>query len=203
MDTVTLDSPGSAGREQQELAIIRNMIEKTRRDTIGSGWDFIMWGWLVFAASILSYVLIARGQAVWTWLPWVVLMPLGAVVSAVRGFRTLRRGRVVTYTLQALAALWQACGIAFLLIGFVAIPLGDLPVESLLPLFAIIAGIGTYVAGGIIEWPSIRYSGIVWWTAAVVMMLLPWQTDYLVLALTIFPGYLWPGYSLRRQLRRA
>jgi hypothetical protein len=193
----------SETQQGDELKLIREMLEKTRRDTVGSGWDFILWGWLVFAASIFSYLLILRDQSVWTWLPWVVLIPIGAIVSGVRGYRTVRHNRVKTYTLQSLASLWQACGIAFLLVGFVAVPLRDLPVESLLPQIAIIAGIGTYVAGGILEWSSIRWGGLVWWIAAVIMMLLPWKLDYLVLAVTIFPGYLWPGYALRRKMHQA
>ena len=64
---------------------------------------------------------------------------------------------------------------------------------------AIIAGIGTFVTGGIIEWKLIRISGLIWWVAAIIMIFTHWHFHTLIFAITIIPGYLVPGYALRRE----
>lgn len=186
----------------EELRIIKQMIEKTKADTAESGTNFIMSGWLVFAAALMTYMVVYLELAQWAWVPWAVLMPIGVIISAVSGVRQVKKVKVVSYTDQALSSLWQACGLSFVIVGFVAIPLKAISIQSLVPLIAIIAGIGTFATGGIIDWKLVRWGGVAWCIAAVIMMMSHWHYHTLILAVTIFPGYLVPGYALRREYRK-
>lgn len=187
---------------EQELEIIKRMIEKTRIETADSGAILIMWGWLVLAACVITYALVFSGYPKLSWIPWVALMPIGGIVSVIDGIRQSKSAKVVTYSDQAIASLWQACGLAFFLVAFLALPLKVISLEGLAPIMAIIAGIGMFTTGGIFEWKLARVSGIVWLAASIIMMFSHWHYHTLILAITIIPGYLVPGYVLRKNYRK-
>ncbi|NHZ85882.1 MAG: hypothetical protein GWP19_08380, partial [Planctomycetia bacterium] len=115
--------------------------------------------------------------------------------------KQIKRGKVKTYSQQALSHLWFACGIAFFIIAWLGLPLKVIPIESLNIIIAVIAGIGLFTTGGILEWNMLRVSGVLWWAAAMVMMVTNWHLHTLIFAIAIIPGYLIPGYSLNKKYK--
>lgn len=188
---------GSALEEAVE--IMKHMIEKTRLRTAQASVYFILFGWLTLVACTATYVwdyLDVEHLIGWTWL---VLMSSGAIVSIVQGIRRRKRAKVVSYIDQFLSNLWFACGLSIFLVAFVATALGAISINSMVPVLAVILGIGIFVTGGTIDWRLVRFAGVVWWFSALIMMLTPQPYHTLILALTIVPGELIPGYALRRR----
>lgn len=184
----------------EEISLIKEMIERTKKSTAVHGGYFIAWGVLIIAALLGNYVLIYLQQYNLIWLNWIVFMGAGMIYSVVYWPRKSRKDRVRTYTGKIWAHLWSACGIAFILVGFV-FPLSGFYSYELIPvLIATIAGIGMLVGGSIYEWPILKWSGLFWWAGAVVMVFLPASYHGFVFIFLIIIGYLYPGIQINRKM---
>ncbi|RKY55657.1 MAG: hypothetical protein DRP89_02870 [Candidatus Neomarinimicrobiota bacterium] len=186
----------------EELKIIHQMIEKTKSDTAESGTELIMWGWLALAACVCLYALVFLGLPHLAWLPWAVLMPIGAIVQIVKEIKQRKRTRISTYTDHAISSLWLACGMSIFMVAFLAVPLGAVSYKFLTPAISIIIGIAMFTSGQIVEWKLMKICGLVWWLSAVIMMLIHSHLHTGVFAISIILGYLVPGYILRRNYLR-
>ena len=47
--------------ETESLQLIEQMIGRARQEEKASGWGWILWGWLLFVASVSHYVMIKMG----------------------------------------------------------------------------------------------------------------------------------------------
>jgi len=184
----------------EEISLIKEMIERTKKSTAAHGGYFIAWGVLIIAAILGNYVLIYLQQYNLIWLNWIVFMGGGMIYSVVYWPRKARKDEVRTYTGKIRAHLWIACGIAFILVGFV-FPLSGFYSYKLIPvLIATIAGIGMLVGGSIYEWPILKWSGLFWWAGAVIMVFLPASYHGFVFIFLIIIGYLYPGIQINRKM---
>ena len=80
---------------QESLQIIQQMIGQAKRQYSDDSFNYLLWGWLVFIASlgqyILAYVGFAQPAIVW------LLMPLGAVISTIYNYKANKKEKVKTY----------------------------------------------------------------------------------------------------------
>jgi len=187
----------------KNLDVIKSMIEKTKTDVAESGSIFILWGWLVLVASALTYYFVYREWYDKIGYVWFVLMGLGVICTIFIVKRRIKRERVQTYSQQALAHLWFACGISFCIVAWLGLSLKVVPLESLNIIMAVIAGIGLFTTGGILDWNLLKIGGIIWWVAAIIMMFTHWYFHTLIFAIVIIPGYLLPGYALKKKYKNA
>ncbi|NOY77100.1 MAG: hypothetical protein GXO76_04445 [Calditrichaeota bacterium] len=182
----------------EDIQFIREMIEKTKKSTVIYGDYFITWGVLIILALLGNYVLAYLKEFQLIWANWVVFMGVGIVYSIIYPIKKKNKMHIRTYAGKTLANLWTACGVAFILTGFV-FPLSGLYSYKLIPvLISTIAGVGTFVTGSIYDWSIFKWSGSFWWIGAVVMIFLPSQYYGLLLILLIGVGYLLPGIQLNR-----
>ena len=76
---------------EEQLKIIQEMIEKTKKSVADNGVFFIMCGWLVLTACLGQYLLVYLSREEWIGANWFGLMGLGAIMSAVIGVRRERK----------------------------------------------------------------------------------------------------------------
>ena len=183
------------------LNVIKSMIEKTKTDVSKSGTIFILWGWLVIVASILTYYFVYMEWFEKIGYIWFILMGLGAVGTVFLVRKQIKQERVQTYSSLALSHLWFASGISFFIIAWLGLPLKVVSFESLNIIIAVIAGVGLFTTGGILDWNMFRISGVIWWVTAIIMMFVPWHLHTLIFAIAIIPGYLIPGYALNKKYK--
>ena len=188
---------------EEQLKVIQDMLEKTRHSIAHNGIFLILWGWLVMVASLGQYVLVYFNRPEWIGWQWLILMSGGGIASIIIGLRSNKTAGVKTFASQAISALWIACGLAMFLIGFVAQPLGVITMQALNPMIMIILWIGIIVTGRIIEWKPLQWSGVVWFVAAIISMNIDWYYHGWIMAITLIPGYLIPGYTLQRMYKTA
>ncbi len=188
----------------EQLRVIREMIEKTKKETAENGWSLIMWGWLIFISAFSAYTLAAMGYGEISWYPWPILMPLGGIIQFVVEYKNTKRQKVRTYVERAIGWLWIGCGGAMFFIGFVALPAGIIQSwEAIAPIMCLFSGIGTMVTAKIINWNLLFYGSLLWFVAVGVMIFIPPFYHVLVMGITIIPAYLVPGYILRNKYKKA
>jgi hypothetical protein len=188
----------------EQLKVIQDMIEKTKKETAENGWSLIMWGWLLIGSCFSAYLLYWKELYELAWLPWAVLMPLGGLVHLIVGIKKRKIKNVKTYAERAIGWVWIACGWAMFFIGFVAVPSGILKsYDSITPMECLIAGIGAMITAKIIDWNPMFYLSLLWFVAVILMIFVDTNYHLLIMAITIIPAYLVPGYVLRYKYKKA
>ncbi|MFQ6038365.1 MAG: hypothetical protein ACE5LV_07090 [Candidatus Aminicenantales bacterium] len=187
---------------KDEIRIIREMIAKTREITAGSWMFLLIWGILAILGVAGMYVLVFLEKYTWIWLNWVVFVVVGVGFTRAYGAKLERRSGVKTYAHLMSAHLGIACGVAFVLVGFV-FPLMKLyswgPISVLI---ALVAGILVFVMGGIYDWSLLRVCGGLWWAGAVGMVFVHENYRALCFIPLILVGYILPALVLRSMYRK-
>lgn len=188
----------------EQLKVIHEMIEKTKKETAENGWSLIMWGWLIMVSCITSYGFFWMKLYTLSWLPWAIFMSLGGITQFIVEIRESNRKRVRTYAERAIGWVWAICGGAMFFIGFFAVPSGILSsYESITPMECLLAGIGSAVTAKIIDWDMMFYFALLWFVAVFSMIFIDPYYHLLIMAITIIPAYLVPGYILRNKYKKA
>ena len=182
---------------KDEIRLIQEMIEKTRKITAGSWMFFLVWGIVAILGVAGMYVLVLIEQYSWIWLNWVVFMGIGVVFSIVYGKKHEKQQGARTYPSIATAHACYACGMAFLLVGFI-FPLLKLYSWELIAVFiSLIAGILVFTLGGIYEWNLLKWCGVIWWLGAIGMVFVHENYRALLFLPLLLIGYILPAVVLR------
>lgn len=188
---------------KEEIRLIREMIDKTKKITAGSWTFFIAWGILAILAIIVMYGLVSIEKYQWIWINWIVFMGIGVIYTIVTAAKQeLLRG-MKTYAHVSFANLCIACGVGFTLVGFV-FPALNLYTYGEIPVFiSLIAGILTFGGGGIFEWNLLKWCGAIWWLGALGMVFIHRDYRALFFVPLIIVGYLVPGLVLRSMYQKS
>lgn len=175
----------------ESLDIIKNMITKTQRQYSDDSFYYMMWGWLVFVASISHFILIQLQieQAPMVWL----LMPVGGVVSIIYGFKQNKKEKTKTYVSTYMSYLWCAMVIAMIIVLTMAIRLED----KTYPVLILIYGIGTFVSGGLLNFKPLIIGGIICFVLSVVSFFMVFEYQLLFIAMAMLVSYIVPGHLLK------
>lgn len=187
---------------REEIRLIKEMVEKTRKATAESGSLFIFWGFLLIVAIIVTYVLAYFHKFHWIWANWIAVAIIGWVYSALYGIRQERTQKTRTYAQMAAKHLSIACGAAYLLAAFVFPLFKVYSYNAISILVAFISGILIFMLGGIYEWNLLKWCGLLWWLGAVGMTFVPGDYRTLCLIPLIILGYLVPGLILRSRYKK-
>lgn len=187
---------------QQDLAVIRRLMEESQTAVAEDGRHFLLWGALSAAGLLGTW---AATVGAWTldprWL-WAVLVGLGWVGSFWMGVRSGRRARVRTLGGRLIAVVWIACGITLTLIAAAGLLRGAVPVQALSGLVAVVLA-GGFLGSAVLT--GRRWLGAVaaaWWLGGGLMLFFPGLYTLPLLAAMAIALQVVPGLVLRRRARR-
>ncbi len=147
--------------EKESLAVITEMIARTRRRYLGSGNVLLMWGYLVVivTASVWTLLALTRNES-WNWL-WFAIPVVGWPVMAAM-LRKERGGEgVVTYSDKVTSRMWAIFGLSELVLAIVCLCfawLGDIDCWAAMLVYTMIAAPCAEVAQGLV----VKESSLVW-----------------------------------------
>ncbi len=191
----------TANQVQEQLSIIRAMIEKSRRETAESG-HFFIWIGLIGAATVFAI----RGlEAAGLHRLIVPALAVFLVANGVAGYLTVarrqKRARVRSYPSAICYRVWFACAVPVAIVVFLFPALGVYPWSLVPVLAALIMGIGVFSAGAIFEVRAITWSSLAWWGGSVAMALVSGWPRGIVMVVVLLLGMVLPGVILNRQYR--
>lgn len=188
---------------KEEIRLIQEMIQKTRKSTAESGTLFFFWGILIILAIIGNYTLVFVQKYDWIWINWAVFVLAGMFYSAFYGIRQEKRQGAATYVQIAARYLATACGMGFLILGLVFPLLKLYSFGAIPPLVAVIAGIQLFAIGGIYEWNLLKWCAALWWLGSLGMLLVHVYYRTLVFIPLIIFAYLLPVRVLHSKYKKA
>lgn len=184
---------------QQEITIIKQMIEKTRKQSAESGHFFIFLG---IAAAV--FVLVISMLELFHQHRWVLpVMIILTIINGIIGFLVVKsaekREKIKTYSRDLVLSIWFICAVGLIMITFIFPFLGVFPFHALPVLVSLFLGIAVFMTGVIYDLAYFRWLSGVWWLGAILMAV--WQSDlrFLILIGSIIVGWILPGIILNRQ----
>lgn len=181
---------------QESLAIITNMIEKTRHTISDSSHYFLLWGYAVLIGCTTQFALISAGyeQHYYAW--WITVP---AVIAHIYfGVRDARREKVSTYISEANGYLWMGIGFCFMAVAFIFSKIGW---QYCFPFYVLFYALGTFVSGNLIRFKPLIIGGAVSFGLAVAATFADYQVQILITALSILVSYIIPGHMLRNRYK--
>jgi len=182
--------------EQESLAIIQQMISKSKKQLTDRSKYFMIWGFAVFICAIIQYFLLinlqTNTQRVW------LSMPILAVLQLFMSIQDRKREKVTTHNTAAIGSLWLALGVGFFVLAFLSFRV-SLPMFPLLILFY---GIGTFITGRIIQFKPLIYGGAICFLLSILITYIDGPEQLLVLAFSVLVSYIIPGILLKREFNQ-
>lgn len=183
----------------ESLDIINSMIQRTQKNYSIDSFYYIMWGWLTFAAGMLSYFLlpVLRENTGMVWL----LMPLGGIISYFYGRNQSKKQKVKTYLESHVNQVWLTIGLAIL--SVIASIFMGVNLE-IMPTFILLYGIGIFCTGRIIRFVPMMIGGALCFPLFLLCGYFTFnhgEYQFLVLALAILVSYIIPGHMLRAKYK--
>lgn len=185
---------------EESLLLIRQMIQVAKDEHREKGDGWLIWGWLLFVASvssaILSYAKLGRYIG-WVWLG---MLAVGLVVYAIGHLQKQKREQVQTYVQELLNKIEYGFFISlFAIIGGGFINNNS----SSFGYYFILYAFWMFIHGSAIRFKPLIIGAWVNWAAAIAIFLTKgFQYDMMISALAVLVGYLIPGYMLRAEFRK-
>jgi hypothetical protein len=189
--------------EQESLRIIQQMINTAKQEQRDNGKSWIVWGWLLFLASLFTFL---NEQQRWTspyffWNVFGVCSIVLLVYQTVRYFMSRRTVRVRTYTEEILYKLNSGFFISLMLI-IVAINVDINPARG----FGLLLGLYGFwilIYGTLLNFrPSVIGAYITWAFAFASLFVDSFATVMLLHAAAVLCGYVIPGHLANKEFNK-
>jgi Flp pilus assembly protein TadB len=185
----------------ESLRIIRQMIGAARDEHHEKGDGWLIWGWLLFIASVSSVVLSYLALPGYIGYVWNSALIIGPVIFIVIYFRREKDHSVRTYVQDLLHKIQVGFYISLIVIivsGFFAAD-GGLVFGYYYMLYAF----WMYIHGSALRFKPLIIGAYINWTAAILMFAIdPFRYDMMISAVAVLFGYLVPGYMLKAAYRK-
>jgi hypothetical protein len=182
--------------QQESLAIIQQMIDKTKQKLNDNSKFFFLWGFAVFICAITQYVmlkmLLLNTQKVW------IAMPIIAIIHIILAIKERKGNTVQTHNDAALQALWTALGIGFIILAYLSFTISF----NIFPFYILLYGIGTFVTGKIIQFKPLTFGGIVCFLLSIIITYINGAEQLLILAASVLVSYIIPGILLKLEFSK-
>jgi hypothetical protein len=183
---------------EDSLQLIQSMIDKAKDSVVHDSFYFLLWGWLVFAASVIQFVLKVIIQSPYHYFAW-TLMIVGIVASALHGMNESKKRKVRTYVEELLNYLWLGIFISFALFGFVFARLGW---QNCYSFYMLMYAVGSFVSGRVLKFYPLVLGAIGCWILAIVSTFTSYDVNILLCGVAILVSYIIPGYLLRHKYKQ-
>lgn len=177
----------------ESLDIISRAINQTKDNIKDQSFYYILWGWLISIASLCNYLLVVYTDFRQAYLPWLIAVPIGWIVSIVYSVKKERTKHYETYFDIFLKYLWVVLGISFIVVVFMSLRLHINPTTFVL----LLAGIGTLVSGLTLKFNPLSIGGIVLFGFAISSLFVDNSYTLLITTIAVVIGYLIPAYLLK------
>ena len=185
---------------EKSLEIIHQMINKAKLDITDNGIGWLLWGTLIFLASLSTYFFILFNYQN-TFLGWNIFGVI-SIILLIYDFLKKKRKSVRTYVDDVLR--WVDIG--FMVCLFVIIISMNVSVGAnsgfgyLLMLYAFLM----LIQGGALQFRPLLIGAIVNWVGAICIFVnTDFKYDMLITAAAVFIGYIIPGLLLRSKYKKS
>lgn len=188
---------------QSDLSYIKSVMEESRPQIVINGWHFIMWGILTFFGLINTYLAILSGAGAQIYYSWMIIVAFGWVCSF--GITWYQRKKGIIRSARAINEnlihrISTSCGIAMIILGFVAPLSGTFSPYAIGPSMAAVLGVMYFLIGSIVKSKMITNLGYAWWIGSAGLFAMTMDKSlrpesllayaFLIVILQVVPGFI-------------
>ena len=182
--------------ESESLEVIQRMIQTVKNDLEDNSFYFLLWGWLVFVASLGHFFLwkmdYSHPEIVW------LLMPAGAVITFIYGMKQGKKQKVKTYIDDIMKYVLISFLVSLCIVLFFQVSLK----LNCYPMVMMIYGMWLFISGGAIKFKPLIIGGIINWILCIAAFFVSFEMQLLLLALAVLLGYIIPGHMLKSKYNK-
>jgi len=183
--------------ESESLEVIQRMLLTVKNDLEDDSFYFLLWGWLVFVASLAQYILMNMEYDK-PYIGWMILMPAGGLFSFLYGRKQNKNKKVKTYIDELMGYVL----IAFLVSLFMVLFFQGMLKLNCYPMVMMVYGIWLFISGGAIKFKPLIAGGIINWVLCIAAFFVSFEVQLLLLALAVLLGYIIPGHMLKSKYQK-
>lgn len=186
-----------------EVALIKKMMEDSRKIYINNGIHYIFWGVLVTVALLTNYLLLLTKTAgKYVGLMWLILMVCGGIIDGFIGRRQEKQAKAHTFAGNVLGSLWMASGISMFIFGFFGTISGAYNPIFVCPVISTSLGLSYYTSGVLQQIKWLQYISIGWWIGGALLFIFPSIHTLLIFAIMIICFQIIPGMILSSKAKQ-
>jgi hypothetical protein len=202
--------------EKESLALITDMINKTKDSFHETGFGPIMWGAIITVCSIVTYFT-THYNVVLPFDIWLLTI-IAIVPQVLYSINESKKKGVKTFNDIAMDYTWIAFGVSMFLISFIinaiAIDLkNSIPnymevrgsfrfMNHTTAMHLMLYGIPTFITGGIMKYKPMLWGAALLWVLALVSIFTKAQVDMIWMATGAFFAWFVPGLMLYAKYRK-
>ncbi len=186
---------------QNEIAIIKSMIGKTRREVAQSGYIFTIMG-IYAIAYVLVITLLERFGFHGLILPAMIGMTVLMTITMIILIKRQEREEKVKSYLKSLYLLFLgSCSVPVIIMTFL-FPLAGIYSFGLTPVFAaLIFGTMLFFGGAIYEFKYLFWSGVIAWAGGCLMPFVHGHGTGIIMIVILLNGFVIPGILLTKKYK--
>jgi len=154
---------------QEDLAIIRQIMEESRQKVTNIGLNLVIWGGIVIFCLLLTYYSMTRQTIFNEAYIWGLGFSLGWLFELGLYIKQKNRRHKGTFSGDILGRLWLTILLSMMIIGIFGELTGALKHGSGSGVIAILLAIGYIVTGTIMNSKFVKLLGIGWWGGAILI----------------------------------
>ncbi len=182
----------------ESILLIQQMIHVAKNKLADDGFFLILWGWLVFGASMAQYIMLQMEMNN-NWIVWPVMTAIGVTTSIIYSTKKSKERKVKTHIDKALDYVWGAFGIGLFL---TLLMMGVHGIKASYFFLMLLYGIGTFISGGILNYKPLVYGGICSFVMAIVANFVGKPEQLLCVSVALLLSYIIPGHMLRNEYKK-
>lgn len=190
-------------KAEEEISVIKTIMEDSRKAVVENGWHYIYWGSIVTAAIIVNCLMVLYDISKYAQgLLWFSSMPAAAIVEGIIERKKEKHTKVKTFAGRLINSLWTGAGLCMFILGFAGSVSGAYSANMIFPLISIVLGSAYLISGVIQQVKWLSAVSVFWWLGAVILLLLPGMHSMLVFAGMLVCFQIVPGVLLYVKSKR-
>jgi len=189
-----MENDGKIASGEESLRIITEMINKTQTNVAQSSFHLLFWGWLVFACSLVQFILSYFTDYHQGWYVWFLTIP-GMFISFIYGYVKGKRAVIHTYAEKLSMWTWYGFTISIIILFI----LHGKSMDDVSKYILMLIGLPVFLSGFILRFRPLTYGGFAFWICAITAHFGGPLVAGLSMPVAIVLGYLIPGYLLKRR----
>ncbi|HRJ86803.1 MAG TPA: hypothetical protein PK753_14105 [Ignavibacteria bacterium] len=185
---------------ENELLIIKKIVQDSRNAVADKGWHYIYWGVIVTIALLINYWMVISNISMnYQGMLWFISMISASLIEMIIVKRTEKDIKEKTFSGRLLSTLWGTSGVCMFMFGFIGTLSGAYNPIYIFPVLSAVLGAVYYISGTIQQISWLKYITFGWWTGSLLMFIFPGVNSIIIFAAMIVFFQIIPGLILHRK----
>lgn len=182
---------------EQSLELIHRMIKTAQHEIEDDSFYFLLWGWAVFVACVLNFILLKVGYA-YPFIGWLTLMPLAGVATSVYSSKKKKEVKVKSYIDSLMGYVLSSFLVCLFMTLFFQSKLG----LNTYPMVMMVYGFWLFISGGALKFKPLIIGGVINWIIAAFSFFIGFELQLIALGVAVLLGYIIPGHMLKNKFKK-